>query len=347
MSQVCRQIERIPANSSEQEGRTVRSHVRVKRAENDAGSVEGLSKEERLEASKTDFGNLNTSRMNCLSDCSEADSSPKSYGEKSPKSKVTKLEMDFGSKTAQINSKQGDKHVDGKANRGDETVSWSNSDLNANLSGGAISSAACCAFTTDEEVHCHHSEDDDWEAVADALDIQPPSVAKCPSVGSSTNGKSLRSNHEVLDKQSVSISPSKVSYDARCRSSKPDLNRKTNTHTVKLRSSSGRAWRPDDTSRPSSLPRLKKQQSLPTDHVSQTWDPAPKGAWVSPSAPTHCPICIEEFDSTDSSFTPCICGFQLCLFCHHRILLEDGRCPGCRKAYDTHLVEQLAHSVNA
>ncbi|KAL8118275.1 uncharacterized protein LOC141661844 [Apium graveolens] len=52
------------------------------------------------------------------------------------------------------------------------------------------------------------------------------------------------------------------------------------------------------------------------------------------SPPSSCPICCEDLDRTDSSFFPCSCGFQLCLFCHKRILEEDGRCPGCRKHYD-------------
>ncbi|KAK1357792.1 General negative regulator of transcription subunit 4 [Heracleum sosnowskyi] len=59
-------------------------------------------------------------------------------------------------------------------------------------------------------------------------------------------------------------------------------------------------------------------------------------AWACPngiSAPSSCPICCEDLDLTDTSFLPCSCGFRLCLFCHKRILEEDGRCPGCRKQY--------------
>lgn len=51
--------------------------------------------------------------------------------------------------------------------------------------------------------------------------------------------------------------------------------------------------------------------------------------------PIPCPICCEDLDLTDSSFLPCACGFRLCLFCHKKLLETDGRCPGCRKQYDS------------
>lgn len=50
---------------------------------------------------------------------------------------------------------------------------------------------------------------------------------------------------------------------------------------------------------------------------------------------TECPICSEEMDATDLSFLPCPCGFRLCLFCHKQINENDGRCPACRKKYET------------
>ncbi|VVA95292.1 unnamed protein product [Arabis nemorensis] len=50
---------------------------------------------------------------------------------------------------------------------------------------------------------------------------------------------------------------------------------------------------------------------------------------------SECPICSEEMDATDLSFLPCPCGFQLCLFCHKQINENDGRCPACRKKYET------------
>nr|GMC55357.1 TPRXL isoform X1 [Ipomoea batatas] len=57
-----------------------------------------------------------------------------------------------------------------------------------------------------------------------------------------------------------------------------------------------RAWRPDDAFRPQSLPNLSKQYSFPMNSERHY-----RGG--------------------------------LCLFCHKRILEEDGRCPGCRKQY--------------
>ncbi|KAL3640646.1 hypothetical protein CASFOL_015614 [Castilleja foliolosa] len=74
-----------------------------------------------------------------------------------------------------------------------------------------------------------------------------------------------------------------------------------------------RAWRPNDEFRPQSLPNLKL---------------------ISDGQAVSCPICYEDLDDTDSSFLPCLCGFRLCLFCHNRIIEDDGRCPGCRKKYD-------------
>ncbi|XP_074579800.1 uncharacterized protein LOC141836259 [Curcuma longa] len=92
-----------------------------------------------------------------------------------------------------------------------------------------------------------------------------------------------------------------------------------------------RAWRPDDTLRPQSLPNLSKQKSFPVSMARR----CPASGWAQRdilSTPS-CPICCEDLDPTDSSFLPCNCGFRLCLFCHKRILEADGRCPGCRKHY--------------
>ncbi|CAI9266728.1 unnamed protein product [Lactuca saligna] len=83
-----------------------------------------------------------------------------------------------------------------------------------------------------------------------------------------------------------------------------------------------RAWRADDVFRPQSLPNLLKQNSFP--------------CFKNVCSPSTCPICCEDLDLTDTSFLPCPCGYRLCLFCHKRILEDDGRCPGCRKQYDHH-----------
>eukprot|EP00897_Mesotaenium_endlicherianum_P000149 jgi/Mesen1/10134/ME000075S09639 len=116
------------------------------------------------------------------------------------------------------------------------------------------------------------------------------------------------------------------------------------------RSTNGRAWRPDDVARPDSLPPPVSGGSGGEDaHAPGGGRAVSKlsgSAWqagggnslaswggASPPPPSFCPICTEELDMTDSSFVPCSCGFRLCLFCHHRIASDDGRCPGCRKEY--------------
>ncbi|XP_050383637.1 uncharacterized protein LOC126800327 [Argentina anserina] len=107
------------------------------------------------------------------------------------------------------------------------------------------------------------------------------------------------------------------------------------------------AWRPDDASRPQGLPNLSKEHSFMVQsdwhcgHGAITW------TWQSiVPQPSSCPICYEDLDITDSCFLPCSCGFQLCLFCHKRILEADGRCPGCRKQYD-HVNEVMSFNGGA
>ncbi|KAE8697676.1 RING/U-box superfamily protein [Hibiscus syriacus] len=87
------------------------------------------------------------------------------------------------------------------------------------------------------------------------------------------------------------------------RGSKPECPR------MVQRAEGTRAWKADDTYRPHTLPNLTKQR---------------------------------RFGSNGLKFSPCSCGFRLCLFCHKRILEEDGRCPGCRKPYERDPVEAVA-----
>ena len=71
----------------------------------------------------------------------------------------------------------------------------------------------------------------------------------------------------------------------------------------------------------------------------------------------ECPLCMEAFDATDREFTPCKCGYKICLWCWHNLnniytntasststssLLSSsaadrpplaGRCPACRQPY--------------
>lgn len=46
-----------------------------------------------------------------------------------------------------------------------------------------------------------------------------------------------------------------------------------------------------------------------------------------------CPLCIEELDATDRHLVPCKCGYQICVWCWHRIKDHDNLCPHCRVPY--------------
>jgi len=47
-----------------------------------------------------------------------------------------------------------------------------------------------------------------------------------------------------------------------------------------------------------------------------------------------CKVCYNELDITDRSFQACECGFQVCMFCWHKLReTGKGRCPGCRTEY--------------
>ncbi|KAI3459024.1 hypothetical protein Pfo_015687 [Paulownia fortunei] len=54
----------------------------------------------------------------------------------------------------------------------------------------------------------------------------------------------------------------------------------------------------------------------------------------------RCPLCAEEMDWTDQQFTPCKCGYQVCVWCWHHIIdmaekdQTEGRCPACRTIYE-------------
>ncbi|KAI8528978.1 hypothetical protein RHMOL_Rhmol12G0190600 [Rhododendron molle] len=175
-------------------------------------------------------------------------------------------------------------------------------------SGGSSSSSggSCSGSVTGED----EDDDgclDDWEAVADALAV--------------TNKKQEQDKHS-FDNQSVVPSVSLPEL-------KPEERVEGN---VQKGPPNCRAWKPDDAFRPQTLPNLSKQLSFPMKSGRQygcAW-----GCKNVVSVPTTCPICCEDLDYTDSRFLPCSCGFRLCLFCHKRILEDDGRCPGCRKQYD-------------
>lgn len=185
-------------------------------------------------------------------------------------------------------------------------------------SGSSGSSVGSCSRSVSDAEDDRQEEEkgedkggvDDWEAVADALS----------AVGNHarTNSDSLKT---VLDSKMNRIHHS----DARLvvGATKTDTNR-----TIP------RAWKPDDVARPQCLPNLSKQLSFPVK-IERRFNSTGWHRQVIISAPSSCPICVEDFDLTDSSFLPCSCGFRICLFCHKKILEEgDGRCPGCRNKYD-------------
>lgn len=64
----------------------------------------------------------------------------------------------------------------------------------------------------------------------------------------------------------------------------------------------------------------------------------------------HCPLCLEELDQTDLSLKPCLCGYQVCLYCLHYIReQQDGKCPACRTPYteDNFSVTELDPQIAA
>ncbi|KAK9272926.1 hypothetical protein L1049_003305 [Liquidambar formosana] len=183
-------------------------------------------------------------------------------------------------------------------------------------SSSSSNSSGCCSENVSEE------EDDgcldDWEAVADALtadenqhnpNSEPSAV---PESRVRSTESELHENNSAVDLLKTEIKGMVSESQGTCR-----------------------AWRPDDVSRPQSLPNLSKQHSFPTNLDRHCGHGVIPWAWRSIiSQPSSCPICCEDLDLTDTSFLPCSCGFRLCLFCHKRILEADGRCPGCRKQYD-------------
>lgn len=157
---------------------------------------------------------------------------------------------------------------------------------------------------------------DDWEAVADAL--------------------TAASNEQISDLKQHSEPEQFVIRDRSKSCSKTYQAAVLNGEAVgrAYRSQkNSQAWSPDDVFRPECLPSLSKQTSehcFSRGPTTLAWKRV-----VSEQQPRSCPICCEDLDLTDSNFLPCPCGFQLCLFCHKRILEVDARCPGCRKQYDS------------
>ncbi|KAL1810292.1 hypothetical protein ACET3Z_027282 [Daucus carota] len=142
--------------------------------------------------------------------------------------------------------------------------------------------------------------------------------------------------------------------DQKCKSSVEDISVAQSDHLPKVvkeasaamdcrkpNPGKGLAWRNNDTFRPKSLPNPRKKHTFPIKEDRHHGRGGTKSVNKNfASDPTPCPICSEDMDSTDLSFLPCPCGFQLCLFCHKRILEQHcGRCPGCREPYDNNAVK--------
>ncbi|KAL1552060.1 RING-type E3 ubiquitin transferase [Salvia divinorum] len=60
-----------------------------------------------------------------------------------------------------------------------------------------------------------------------------------------------------------------------------------------------------------------------------------------------CPLCAEEIDPADKQFVPCKCGYQICVWCWHRIVdtakkdASEGQCPACRQTYEKERIAAL------
>ncbi|MCO5568984.1 hypothetical protein L7F22_022689 [Adiantum nelumboides] len=206
----------------------------------------------------------------------------------------------------------------------DASGMWSTSDTSSSQSNSSQVSSS-----SDDE-----NEVEDWEAVADALHVQA-TVDDVKPVKSANQ-------YVLLNRPGDPKSLSSSGMDTFIL--KPESKYRPENCGSRTRADGGRAWRPDDISRPPTLPRLSKQHSFPLQSGPSLWAASHGSVWGLPPPPSHCPICTEELDMTDSSFVPCSCGFRLCLFCHHRILVGDGRCPGCRKCYNSEAALKLSRT---
>lgn len=183
-----------------------------------------------------------------------------------------------------------------------------------------------------------NESEDDWELAADALSGLGSSLTKI--TGKSPEPPS--EEKELMELKSIVPGVTKLQNGVL----KPEYKFKAAGYGFKSRGTGGRAWRPDDVSRPPTLPPLSKQLSFQQEKGPSVWSGTqlisnPGGP---PPVPSFCPICTEELDTTDTSFFPCSCGFRLCLFCHHRISSDDGRCPGCRKIYSPDVAIKLSRT---
>lgn len=247
----------------------------------------------------------------------------------------------FGMEDLEMKPGEGDNDVSVHHHESDVESSNSPTSVNCSMLCGSNSgtmftgsssgcSSSCCDNISDEEEEEEEQEQeqeqgndddciDDWETVADALAADDE-------------------KRQNLSLESPQEHETNVQMDSRGEMAKGLSSGRQNLQPesgrlVKQASANARAWRADDALRPTSLPNLSKQFSLPNPDRRRCGGGV---AWAHPTAaPRSCPICCEDLDLTDSSFLPCPCGFRLCLFCHKRIIEEDARCPGCRKSYES------------
>ncbi|CAK9138678.1 unnamed protein product [Ilex paraguariensis] len=217
----------------------------------------------------------------------------------------------------------------------DSGTNFTGSSGSSSSSSSSSSGGCCSGCITEEDEEGDDGCLDDWEAVADALaatdDKQEQHNPNFDSDLPSKHGNEIvaQMDSPLPESTNQSVSGTFVSMPG------PEC-----LGIVQRAPANCRAWRPDDAFRPQSLPTLSKQHSFPMNsdrHYGGGGNPW--GCKSVISAPSSCPICYEDLDITDSSFVPCSCGFRLCLFCHKRILEQDGRCPGCRKQYECDPVE--------
>ena len=197
--------------------------------------------------------------------------------------------------------------------------------------------SSCSNSDEEEDGDCNDDDDavEDWETVADALNIQEP-------LHENNNPDGNPPENKQIDERSTEL----WRNDMEKCVLKPQGKFRPENSGYRMRADASRAWRPDDMSRPLTLPCLKKQNSFPMQSGSTVWGNSRGSVWGIPPPPSHCPICTEELDTTDSSFLPCPCGFRLCLFCHHKIIINDARCPGCRKSYNLEETLKLSRSAS-
>lgn len=224
------------------------------------------------------------------------------------------------------------------------------------------------------------SGEDDWEAAADALNWDDEGTKPFTTSANVLEGSKSMGRLETNGKSKIEFGKRdwaasvkaylpvqmqnnnvfqgngrRVDFNTREGILRPEYqNSQHSSFSFKSKSVNGvhnKAWKADDSGRPLTLPptrslRLSSQGSCFYSENGNGLGARSVGG-THKQVPVSCPICTEELDTTDSSFVPCACGFRLCLFCHHRIAIEDGRCPGCRRPYSENVLKlSLANNPN-